>query len=133
MRVLLLVPLLLLTACSAGGEDSLATGTAPESVLSVRYDPGDGTPAETWSLDCAGGGDSSHPDADAACAALEALDDPFAPLPEDMMCTEQYGGPQEALVTGTWRGDEVDLQVSRRNGCEIAQWDSLVPLLPAPS
>jgi hypothetical protein len=74
-----------------------------------------------------------HPDADAACAALEALDDPFAPLPEDMMCTEQYGGPQEALVTGTWRGDEVDLQVSRRNGCEIAQWDSLVPLLPAPS
>ena len=132
MRVLLLVPLLLLTACSAGGEDSLATAP-PANPLTVRYDPGEGGPVQTWLLDCAGGGDSDHPDAEAACAALDALDDPFAPLPEHMVCTEQYGGPQEALVTGTWRGDEVDLQVSRRNGCEIAQWDSLVPLLPAPS
>ena len=132
MRVLLLVPLLLLTACSAGGEDSLATVTPPASAVSVRYDPGDGTPAQTWRLDCSGG-DSSHPDAEAACATLDALEDPFAPLPEHMVCTEQYGGPQEASLGGSWQGSKVDLQVLRRNGCEIAQWDSLVPLLPAPS
>jgi hypothetical protein len=131
MRVLLLVPLLLLAACSAGGEDSLAT-SPPASPLTVRYDPGEGGTVQTWRLDCAGG-DSDHPDAEAACAALEALDDPFAPLPEDMACTEQYGGPQQASISGAWKGAEVDLEVHRRNGCEIAQWDSLVPLLPVPS
>jgi hypothetical protein len=133
MKLLLLVPLLLLTACSAGGEDSLATATPPSSVLSVELDRGDGTPAESWTLDCADPGSSSHPDAEAACAALEALQDPFAPLPADLVCTEIYGGPQEARVTGTWNGAQVDLTVRRTNGCEISQWDSLVPLLPTPS
>ena len=130
MKVLLLLPLLLLTACAGGGQDSLAAGP-PARSLSVQVDRGDGTPAETWTLDCDDPAGSSHPDAAAACAALGALEDPFAPLPEDMMCTEQYGGPQQARVTGTWNGSPVDLTVLRTNGCHIAQWDSLVPLLPA--
>jgi hypothetical protein len=132
MKVLLLVPVLLLTACSAGGQDSLAT-ESPRSLLTVELDKGDGAQAQTWTLDCQEPGASSHPDAQAACTALEALDDPFAPLPDDMACTEIYGGPEQARVTGTWSGSPVDLTVTRRNGCEIAQWDSLVPLLPAPS
>ena len=132
MKVLLLVPVLLLTACSAGGQDSLAT-ESPRSLLTVELDQGDGAQAQTWTLDCQEPGASSHPDAEAACAALEALDDPFAPLPADRACTEIYGGPQKALVTGDWNGSKVDLTVSRRNGCEIGQWDSLVPLLPAAS
>ena len=133
MRLLLLVPLLLLTACSAGGEDSLASEQTVSGFLTVQVDRGDGTGPERWTLDCEQPADSTHPDAEAACAALEALDDPFAPLPADQMCTEQYGGPQEALVTGAWKGSKVDLTVRRTNGCEIAQWDSLLPLLPAPS
>jgi hypothetical protein len=133
MKVLLLVPLLLLTACSAGGQDSLATDDGPRDVLTVELDRGDGTPAESWTLECEEPAASTHPDAGAACAALEALDDPFAPLPDDMACTEIYGGPQEARVTGSWNRSNVDLTVHRRNGCEIGQWDSLVPLLPVAS
>ena len=133
MKILLLVPLLLLTGCSAGAEDSLATDAGPASTLSVEVDRGDGTPAETWTLDCSAPGEGSHPEADAACAALQEQDDPFAPLPADMACTEQYGGPQQARVTGTWSGSPVDLTVLRRNGCEISQWESLVPLVPAAS
>jgi hypothetical protein len=133
MKSLLIVPLLLLTACSGAGEDSLASDVPPASAITVEVDRGDGTPPETWSLDCTTPAESTHPDPEAACAALEALDDPFAPLPDDMVCTEIYGGPEQARVTGTWGGSPVDLTVSRRNGCEIAQWDSLVPLLPPPS
>ena len=132
MKVLLLLPLLLLTACSGGEADVLA-GSAPATTpLTVQVDLGDGTPAQSWTLDCQAPADSTHPDAEAACAALQAMDDPFAPLPADQVCTEQYGGPQEARVTGTWSGSPVDLTVRRTNGCEIAQWDSLVPLLPVP-
>jgi hypothetical protein len=72
------------------------------------------------------------PDAEAACAHLDGLDEPFAPIPADAVCTEQYGGPQTAHVTGLWRGEPVDLELSRVNGCTISQWDRLGPLLPGP-
>ena len=131
MRVLLLLPLLLLTGCTAGGQDTLAAEDPPPSVLTVQLDRGGGTPAETWTLDCTAPRDSDHPDPEAACTALQGLEDPFAPLADDLVCTEIYGGPQEARVTGTWDGSPVDLTVLRSNGCHIAQWDNLVPLLPA--
>ncbi|QOV41780.1 SSI family serine proteinase inhibitor [Streptomyces chromofuscus] len=75
-----------------------------------------------------------HPDADGACRALERESrwgqDVFAPVPGDTMCTMQYGGPGTARVTGTWAGRSVDAAFDRSNGCEIARWDRLVPLLP---
>jgi hypothetical protein len=44
------------------------------------------------------------------------------------VCTQIYGGPQEALVTGTVRGDRVWVRFSRRDGCEIDRWNRLAPL-----
>ena len=70
------------------------------------------------------------PTPQAACAHLAGMDDPFAPLPDDVACTEQYGGPETAHVTGRWGGEPVDLELSRTDGCRIAQWDCLGPLLP---
>jgi len=72
------------------------------------------------------------PDPAAACAHLRQEAEPFAPLAPDLVCTEQYGGPQTARVTGRWAGADVDLQLSRSNGCRISQWDRLGPLLPGP-
>ena len=112
--------------------------------LVVVIDRGNGAPSERYTLTCAGdsAGDSAsdsggapggdHPDASAACAHLQSLAEPFAPIPADAVCTEQYGGPQIAHVTGTWRGQPVDLRLSRVDGCRIAQWDQLGPLLPGP-
>jgi hypothetical protein len=59
------------------------------------------------------------------------MDDPVAPIPDDMVCTQQYGGAQTASVTGRWAGRPVDLALSRVDGCTIAQWDGLGPLLPS--
>ena len=56
--------------------------------------------------------------------------DPFAPVPEDQMCTQQMGGPATAHVTGTWQGGSVDATFSRTNGCEISRWQTLEPVLP---
>ena len=79
-----------------------------------------------------GAGDvqGSHPDPEAACDHLAGTTDPFAPLGADVVCTEQFGGPQTARVTGRWDGRPVDLELSRSDGCRIAQWDALVPLVP---
>lgn len=130
MKSLLLVPLLLLTACGAS-EDALDTGAAPPpSELSVAYDAGDGSASVTWTLVCGAPVSGTHPEAEAACAHLQELEAPLAPLPPDMICTEQYGGPQTARVTGRWAGEPVDLELTRSNGCSISQWDGLVPLAP---
>ncbi|TFV90821.1 hypothetical protein E4P40_06900 [Blastococcus sp. CT_GayMR20] len=110
---------------AAGGGTSQA-----ENDLVVEYDAGDGSSLESWSLTCAGTVSGSHPDAEAACAHLAGLDDPFASLPADVVCTEQYGGPQSAHVAGLWGGDPVDVELSRVDGCRISQWDALGPLLP---
>ncbi|MFE7277975.1 SSI family serine proteinase inhibitor [Streptomyces sp. NPDC057623] len=93
-----------------------------------------GTDADgTYELSChPAGGD--HPDAGGACAALDRGTrwgkDTFAPVPQGSFCTMQYGGSATAHVTGTWAGRPVDARYDRSDGCEIARWDRLVPLLP---
>ena len=65
-----------------------------------------------------------------ACARLLANRDALKPVPRGTICTQIYGGPQEALVTGTVRGKRVWVRFKRRNGCEIARWNRLAPLFP---
>ncbi|MFF0779119.1 SSI family serine proteinase inhibitor [Streptomyces sp. NPDC003720] len=76
----------------------------------------------------------THPDAAGACRTLDANTqwgrDTFAPVAPDSVCTLVYGGPATARVTGTWAGRPVDAAYDRGNGCEIARWDRMVPLLP---
>jgi hypothetical protein len=137
--LLLVLPLLVVTACAAqpgdGGGAQPTTGSpgpAAEDALSITVDRGDGREPEKYTLVCAGEQPSTHPDAQAACEHLSGLDDPFAPIAADVMCTEIYGGPQTAHITGRWQGEPVDLELSRVDGCHISQWDSLGPVLPGP-
>ncbi|WP_099966529.1 SSI family serine proteinase inhibitor [Streptomyces sp. JV178] len=76
----------------------------------------------------------SHPHTRDACGQLDQRTvwgkDPFAPVAPGTVCTMLYGGPATAHVTGSWAGRPVDARFERGNGCEIARWDSLVPVLP---
>ena len=85
--------------------------------------------AVTWSLSC-GPAVGTLPRPGRACRLLRALRDPFAPVPPDEICTQIYGGPQEALVTGSFRGHAVRARFNRKNGCEIARWNRVRFLLP---
>jgi hypothetical protein len=73
---------------------------------------------------------SNLPDAPAALAAVEQFgEEIFFPEPRpDRICTQQYGGPQVAVVKGWFRGRKVLSQFSRTDGCEIARWKTLAPL-----
>jgi hypothetical protein len=73
------------------------------------------------------GGD--HPRAAEACAALAALDDPFAPTPPGTVATMIYGGPETVTVDGYWHGRPVRTAFNRTNGAEMHRWDRLGPVL----
>ncbi|WP_437114848.1 SSI family serine proteinase inhibitor [Streptomyces longispororuber] len=116
---------------SQGGVWDHATG---RDRLTVTFSEGSGTAARTYKLECRSAG-GSHPSARAACERLEQLAsegiDPFKPVPRGAMCTQVYGGPQTARVTGTWKGRPVDASFRRTDGCEVGRWNTLVPVLPS--
>jgi hypothetical protein len=75
-----------------------------------------------WTLTCEPTG-GTLPRPARACEQLLALDDPFAPVLPDTACTEIYGGPQVAEVSGKLRGRAVLARFSRSNGCQIDRWE----------
>lgn len=102
--------------------------------LAISVVPDEGKPAVNYTLVCQDGApsaESQHPSADAACAALKANASLLSPLPEspDRACTQQYGGPQKATVSGIVDGVPVDAAFSRTDGCEIAAWDAAKAVL----
>jgi LysM repeat protein len=48
------------------------------------------------------------------------------------LCSQIYGGPQTAHLTGTANGKTVNLRVDRTDGCGVEDWNVLEPLLGAP-
>lgn len=120
-----------LTGVPSGGSTEPAPGGAEELTITVN-ESGERGAGETHSLSCDPvGGD--HPRAREACDELAQLTaegkDPFAPVPEEAICTQIDGGPATAQVTGTWRGERIEAEFSRQNGCEIARWDRIATLL----
>jgi len=71
----------------------------------------------------------THPRRVDACRVLASLANPFAPVPPEMGCTQIYGGPQLALVTGTFRGQRLWTRFKRSDGCQIARWQRVRVLL----
>ena len=116
MRVVVTIALTLVLTGAAFGSDSgttlriavRANPTAPARITTLRCNPAGGT----------------VPDPAAACRRLLAAGRAiFAPTPPGTACTMIYGGPQEAVVTGTLRGAKIWARFRRRDGCEIARWN----------
>ncbi|WP_345440749.1 SSI family serine proteinase inhibitor [Actinoallomurus vinaceus] len=116
---------------STSAPGSSAPGQAGKTRLTITVRDSQTSQPKTRTLTCDPvGGDL--PKAKEACAALATAaatgKDPFAPTPKNVMCTQIYGGPETATVTGTWNGKKVDATFSRKNGCEIKRWGTLALL-----
>jgi Subtilisin inhibitor-like len=123
MKIALLLALLALFA--GCGSDGSGGSSEPRYDLTITYQPaGAAGDAQTATLICDPDG-GTHPDPAKACDALLEHEDALKAVPGDVACTEIYGGPQVATVVG---GD-VNASFSRSNGCEIARWDALRPVL----
>lgn len=119
----------------------LGSGPYPVAEIEVRYRHPDlelqysiGCQGDTATV--GGAADRAGVDPNAACDAMAGpelrerlVDGP----PGDRVCTEIYGGPDTATVTGTLDEQEVDTTFDRTNGCGIDEWDRLAAaLLPPP-
>ncbi|MDE8668773.1 serine protease inhibitor [Pseudarthrobacter sp. H3Y2-7] len=114
------------------------TGPAGENTdgvdltIRLREDPAAGE--YVFRLVAAGGRVLDGSTLPAPVAALEAVErfgqDTFFPKPgPPRLCTQQYGGPQVAEVTGTFHGRRVRMVFRRTDGCEIARWNAMSALL----
>jgi hypothetical protein len=83
-----------------------------------------------WTLEC-DPASGTHPRRVAACRELARLGwRVFRPVPKDMACTQVYGGPQVAIVSGRVNGRAVWARFSRADGCQISRWARVPSLLP---
>lgn len=85
-------------------------------------------------VDGAPGPASTLPNAEAACSRLGELGAKFftARPNKDVICTQQYGGPQTASITGDIDGTSVLAAFALTDGCEISRWDRVKDILGTP-
>jgi len=118
-----------LAVAACGSEDAPATSTAvgapDELTVTLDVDGADGQAPRTAEVSC--------PDGDPrACAELAELTPAdLAPARPTQACTEIYGGPDVATITGTLDGEPVSATFTRANGCEIDRFGAIAPLLQA--
>jgi hypothetical protein len=68
-----------------------------------------------------------------ACATARRIAGLLASGPDPhRACTQIYGGPERALVTGTIGSRRIHRGFSRTNGCGVSDWRRAMPLLPRP-
>lgn len=97
--------------------------------VSVRPE-GPGGPERVRRVECA----VLREDAlDPRCRLLGGLEPrDLDPVPRGTACTQVYGGPATARVTGELRGVRVWAEFDLTDACEIARWRRNAALLGAP-
>jgi hypothetical protein len=138
MRTPALVALLVASLAVAGvacGDDP-SSGDSQTVNLKVRVADGNGKVAEA-TLECDGGSAKGRgfleDGADQHCRDALAMQKLLTTQPaSDRVCTQLYGGPQTARITGTFGAADVARSLKRTNGCEIEDWKQADALL-APS
>lgn len=112
-----------------------AAATSATLTVSIQQDASS-EPVQ-YVLDCVDGAPgpaSTLPNAEAACARLAQLGtDFFTARPDkDLICTQQYGGPQTASITGDLDGTSVLASFALTDGCQISRWKQAQDILGAP-
>ncbi|MHA7305360.1 hypothetical protein ACX80E_08975 [Arthrobacter sp. TMN-49] len=144
VTALLLAVVAVVAGCAQQQPGAGATGTPPVTAtppatgmeLTITLTESPGATPRTFRLVADGSTPapaSTLPDSAAALAAVEQHGEKifFALQDPTRVCTQQYGGPQVAVVTGWFHGREVNAAFSRTDGCEISRWQALAPLFGA--
>jgi hypothetical protein len=129
MRIAVL--LTALVAAVGCGAASSGTSAAPSTDLTVTVYPEGRAEGDSrrFTLRCAPAA-GTMPRRAAACGRLADMPSPFAPVRKDVACTQIYGGPQQAVIAGTFRGHRIWTLVKATDGCQIERAKRLAFLLP---
>ena len=139
-RAAVLAAVLAVTVVAAcgGKPDVNVSDSVPRTSLRIAVRAAPDAPPRSATLACDGAPVATGfiNDAPAACALVTEDQEARAVLverrPDDRICTQLYGGPQQARVTGRIEGSPVDVTVNRADGCGVADWSRLQPLLGPP-
>jgi hypothetical protein len=117
--------------CPSSPSGSPAEGTTD---VIVEMMPNGSCVDTTYRVVCVDGAPAAgtdHPSPEEACAFLtESGEAALTALPnKNVRCTQVYGGPQVAVVTGTVDGTPVNKRFALRDGCEISAWKAAEALL----
>jgi hypothetical protein len=95
------------------------------SNITVSYHPSSSSQV-TFKVSCLAHSISgTHPNKRAICAAIAKQGTRLlAPVPASTMCSQIYGGPQTATITGTVKGRKINSAFSRTDGCQVARWNT---------
>ncbi len=113
------------TVAPGGGQ---AIGTIDITITHPDADP------VSYTIGCTGDAFPVTPEVEGVegQAACDRLADPAVlerlvnGVPADEMCTEIYGGPDIAVITGSINNEAIDATIDRANGCGIDDWDTLL-------
>jgi hypothetical protein len=111
----------LLAGCGGDDETEAPSGQAPAETRLTITVGGEGVEAQTIEFDCV-----ADPCDQATLARLKKVTAPPDPA---RACTQIYGGPEEAHVSGTLEGEPVDATIKRSDGCGIAEYEALFAAL----
>ena len=130
MRIAIVIAALIaVVGCGAGSAARTASPAPADLKITVWPDGRAEGDAKTYTLRCAPAA-GTLPKVATACSKLVPLPRPFGPVSRDVVCTEQYGGPQQALITGRYNGRSVWAMFSATNGCQISRAKRIAFLLP---
>ncbi|UJA21551.1 hypothetical protein HJD18_15905 [Thermoleophilia bacterium SCSIO 60948] len=116
-----------LLGCGSEEGGDASGGGEPETMLAFELQPkGENGPTERAELSCP----ATDSEDEAACAALGKVpDSAIDPLPTNAVCTQQFGGEDLLNVTGTLDGRDINVDLSRADGCEIDRFEDWLPVL----
>lgn len=116
---------------SASSAPSEGAAAEPATSLTISFwaEGRDESEAKRWTLRCGPIG-GTHTRRAAACSRLASMQKPFVAQPKGQLCTQIYGGPEQALITGKHRGQRVWTALGLSDGCQIARFQQLAFLVP---
>jgi hypothetical protein len=111
------------TTPAPGTAGSGSGGGPSKASLQITVETGAGHATKHWTLRCdpAGG---THPNPAAACRALTALKDPFAPPKAGQSCPNVMANGKAIVFKGVWHGQKVSRTIAD-GGCTITVWHRL--------
>lgn len=137
------IAFLAIGALSVSMAPGLASSNVPVShkiLLHISYKPTATALNSIFTVSCSGtkipivGG--THPNRVAICKLLNAQTAKnnllYPKFPQNMMCSQIYGGAETARVFGSYGGRQVDSTFSRTDGCRNARWIQALPLFTFP-
>ena len=122
MRTLALAFLLTATLVAGCGADDEQPASGSDGTQLRIVVTGAGGGPQTIELDCGSGAPCERRD-------LDRLAEIFAPDDPARACTEIYGGPEKAHVSGRLEGRMIDLTINRSDGCGISDYQVLFDVL----